>query len=123
MKKVLVIDNDESHRSLVTESLEAEGFDTFEIDDSSVVVTLAKNYQPDLIISSVIMDASDASLLRDSLREDPQTSSIPMILLTEKDLVGGAAESDPKIGYLKKPFDVLELVSVVARKLNPNLQA
>jgi len=123
MKKVLVIDDDELHRALVINSLETEGFDTIEIDDVSVAPTVAQNYQPDLIISGVRTDGRTRFTLQELLRDNPQTSSIPLILMTEKSQQADDWESDPEIGYLTKPFDVLELVSAVARHLNPNLRA
>ncbi len=123
MKKVLVVNDEEDLRTMVVGALQDEGFRTIEADDGSRAFTLAKDFRPDLIISDVIMDGGNGFLLKEMLRDDERTAAIPLILMTGHALQAGAWQSDPEVEYLAKPFGALELLSAVARKLNPNLHA
>jgi CheY-like chemotaxis protein len=119
MKKILVIDDEDDLRAMIVKALKREGFETIEADNGSTALTLAKIHQPDLIISDVIMDSGSGFMLQELLRGDSQTAAIPLILMTGQARHVGAWESDPEVGYLAKPFGVLELLAVVARKLTP----
>jgi two-component system sensor histidine kinase/response regulator len=119
MKKILIIDDEDDLRTMMVKVLKEEGFHTIEADNGSSALTLAKNHRPDLIISDVIMDSGSGFMLQELLQDDPQTAAIPLILMTGQSKHAGAWESDPEVGYLAKPFGVLELLSAVARKLSP----
>jgi len=119
MKKILVVDDEDDLRTMVVKALREEGFETIETDNGSSALTLAKNHQPDLIISDVIMDSGSGFMLQELLRNDSQTADIPIILMSGHAKHVGAWESDPEVGYLAKPFGVLELLSAVAKKLSP----
>ena len=119
MKRILVIDDEDDLRAMVAKTLRGEGFETLEADNGSTALTLAKNHKPDLIISDVIMDSGSGFMLQELLRADKETADIPLILMSGNAKHVGAWESDPEIGYLAKPFGVLELLAAVARKLSP----
>jgi len=123
MKTILVIDDEDDLRAMVVKALKEEGFETIEADNGSSALTLAKNRRPDLIISDVIMDSGSGFMLEELLREDPETASIPLILMSGHAKHVGAWESDPEIGYLAKPFGLLELLAAVARKLGSKSRA
>lgn len=123
MKRILVVDDEDDLRAVIVKALNEEGFETIEADNGSSAFTLAKNHKPDLIISDVIMDSGSGFMLRELLRDDPETAAIPLILMTGLARQAGAWESDPEVEYLAKPFGILELLSAVARKLSPKLQA
>ncbi len=119
MKTILVIDDEDDVRAMVVKALKDEGFETIEADNGSSALTLAKNRRPDLIISDVIMDSGSGFMLQELLRDNPETAGIPLILMSGHAKHAGAWESDSEIGYLAKPFGVLELLAAVARKLGP----
>jgi DNA-binding response OmpR family regulator len=119
MKTILVIDDEDDLRAMVVKALNEEGFETIEADNGSSALTLAKNCRPDLIISDVIMDSGSGFVLQELLRKDPETTGIPLILMTGHAKHVGAWESDSEIEYLAKPFGLLELLAAVARKLGP----
>lgn len=82
-------------------------------------IDLAREHMPDLVVSDVMMPLKDGFELCDTLKTDPQTSHIPVVLLTAR-----AALTDRLAGlrrgadaYLVKPFEREELRVVLANLL------
>lgn len=119
MAKILVVDDQDDLRTMMLKALEGEGHQTIEADNGLSALTLAKNYRPDLIISDVVMDSGSGFMLGEWLRDDPDTTEIPLILITGLAKEAGAWKSDPSVVYITKPFGIRELVSTVTRTLTP----
>jgi DNA-binding NtrC family response regulator len=117
MKRILVADDEDQIRESVRRALEALGYEIIEADNGTSALDLARSKKPHLIISDVVMDNGSGFLLRELLREDEETSMIPLILMTGHAHRAGAWGSDPDIEYLEKPFSVAELGSAVERQL------
>jgi DNA-binding response OmpR family regulator len=108
---VLVADDDEDIRSLVTFRLERAGFRVIAAEDGDSALTLALERSPDLAVLDVMMPRLDGYELTRRLREHEQTKSMPIILLTAR-----AQEADVARGfeagaddYIRKPFSPQEL--------------
>ena len=115
MKRILVVDDEDQIRESVRAALEALGYEIIEADNGTRALDLARSQKPHLIISDVVMDSGSGFLLRELLREDEETSMIPLVLMTGHALGAGAWGSEPDIEYLEKPFSVAELISAVER--------
>src|SRR5271157_6015958 len=113
-KKILVVDDDEAVRKSISIALKLKGgFETLEAEDGLKGLELAKQEVPDLIISDVVMDNVNGFLMLETLKEFPETSKIPVIIMTyhaqsEKEWKTGAA-----IEYLTKGFTLEELLEKV----------
>lgn len=82
-----------------------------EAEDGEEALALALQAVPDLVLSDVMMPRMDGYELCKHLKAHPQTSHVPVVLLTaksseEEKLKGLAAGADD---YLSKPFNVPEL--------------
>jgi CheY-like chemotaxis protein len=119
MKTILIVDDDDSFRSMVVTMLQREGYATMEEDSGFNAFVLANTQMPDLIISDVMMYSGSGFMLREFLTQQERTASIPMILMTGAAQNAGAWESEPAIDYLLKPFSDAELLAAVKRKLGP----
>src|SRR3990172_1046817 len=117
VKRILVADDEDQIRESVRAALEALGYDVIEADSGTKALDLARSLKPHLIISDVVMDSGSGFLLRELLREDEETSMIPLVLMTGHAQGAGAWGSDPDIEYLEKPFKSAKLVSAVERSL------
>lgn len=118
-KKILVVDDDEHIRSLLTDVLEKENFMVIACADTEEGYMRIIKSQPDLVILDVKMPRIGGIELCRLLRENPQTKTIPIIMLTVE-----STETDKVIGlevgaddYITKPFSNRELVARISSLL------
>jgi len=117
MKRILVVDDEANIREAVRFVLQEEDYEIMEAENASDALRLAVERKPDLIISDVMMDNGNGFMLREILKEDPVTASIPIILMTGAAQGAGAWDSDPTIGYLVKPFTAAQLIEALNFKV------
>ena len=115
--RVLVVDDDDVIRQLITVNLELEGFEVATAVDGQDCLDRVKEVQPDVVTLDIMMPRLDGWETASRLRADPDTAGIKVVLLSaraqEADLERGS-----RIGvdaYLTKPFDPDELIEVVRR--------
>jgi len=109
--RILVVDDDPKVLSLMDRGLAFEGYDVDVASDGADALNIARERPPHLVVLDVMMPGIDGFALCRSLKSDPETDYIPVILLTARastedrvaGLMGGADD------YLAKPFEVREL--------------
>jgi two-component system response regulator MprA len=116
MGHVLVADDQEDVRSLLTVLLELEGHEVATAVDGDDAVTQATQSLPDAIILDVMMPRVDGLTALRRLRAAPMTAKVPVLLLSGKTTAidvdtGISAGAD---GYFAKPFEPDELLAAVA---------
>jgi threonine synthase len=85
--RVAVVDDNEDARRLICRILQAQGnYTLFEACSGLEAVNLAQSELPDLIILDLMMPELDGFSVLDALEENPQTASIPVIVVTAKEL-------------------------------------
>lgn len=109
--KVLIADDDETLRQLITEALPRHRFEVYQAADGPETLDTVKNLRPDIVILDVMMPGMDGIEVCRAIRENPQTRNIPVILLTAKapiedKLKGIESGADD---YITKPFNFMEL--------------
>ena len=108
---ILLIEDDQDMRDLVSGHLEHSGFDVQRADDGIKGQALALQYTPDLILLDLMLPKVDGLTLCQRLRRDDRTAGIPILMLTAlggtKDKVSGFNSGADD--YLTKPFDLEEL--------------
>lgn len=92
--KILLVDDDISLAKLFQYNLSKAGFECQIAHNVNDGFQLAKSYQPDIIISDIMMPEIDGFEFRRMLLTDPELRSIPFLFLTAK---GG--EDDILQGY------------------------
>ena len=115
--RVLVVDDDDVIRQLITVNLELEGFEVATAVDGQDCLDKIKDVRPDVVTLDIMMPRLDGWEAASRLRADPETADVKVVLLSaraqEADLERGS-----RIGvdaYLTKPFDPDELIEVVRR--------
>ena len=110
---ILLIEDDQDMRDLVSGHLEHSGFDVQRADDGIKGQALALQYTPDLILLDLMLPKVDGLTLCQRLRRDDRTAQIPILMLTAlagtKDKVTGFNSGADD--YLTKPFDNRELIA------------
>lgn len=110
--RILVVDDEENLRRVVTSYLESEGYHVTSVADGATAVDAVRQRAPDLIVLDVSMPVLDGI---EALRQIRTFSDVYVIMLTAR-----ADEADKLIGlsvgaddYLTKPFSPRELVARV----------
>jgi DNA-binding response OmpR family regulator len=108
--KVLVIDDDEAIRVLLTRYLEMEGFSVEQVRDGGAALAAITASKPDLVLLDLMLPTQDGLDILTRLRRD---SDVPVILLTAR-----GSEADRILGlklgaddYVVKPFSPGELTA------------
>jgi signal transduction histidine kinase len=116
--KILVIEDNADMRYFLSEKL-SEYYDVLAAADGEEGIQMAKESHPDLILSDVMMPKKDGYEVCRELKNDPDTASLPILLLTAKadlpsKLEGFQSRADD---YLIKPFNADELLARVRAQI------
>jgi DNA-binding response OmpR family regulator len=113
--RVLVIDDEAPIRLLCRVNLEAEGMEVIEARDGPSGLEQARAHAPDVILLDVMMPALDGWRVAEQLNEDERTQDIPIIFLTARAEFRDRARGLDigGVDYVTKPFNPLELASLV----------
>jgi response regulator RpfG family c-di-GMP phosphodiesterase len=107
--KLLLVDDDAGLRALLRTTFELVDVDVEEAESAVEALERIAGRRPDVIVLDVQMPGMDGIELCRRLKADPETASIPVILLSGSALGDGEAGAD---AYLTKPFSPLQLLAV-----------
>ena len=104
MAKILIVEDNEMNRDMLSRRLERKGFDVFMAEDGQQGVDMSKSENPDLILMDLGLPVMDGWQATSTIKGDIDTQNIPVIVLTahamagdrEKALESGADEYDTK---------------------------
>lgn len=114
MKKILVVDDDEDMLHLVKFILTSRGFDVHTHNTSINVAKIVKYYEPNLILLDIHLPQKLGTQICKELRE---VYTIPIILFSAYSDQRKAIECNAD-AFIKKPFDVNQLVDMVILYVN-----
>ncbi|MFZ5862365.1 MAG: ATP-binding protein [Nitrospirota bacterium] len=108
---VLVADDSETDREALRASLVGKGYTVLAAKDGMEALDLVRTHKPGLVVTDLMMPRLSGAELCRLLKEDPDTASIPVILVTARNSLGdmvfgiemGADD------YVAKPYDAHEL--------------
>ena len=112
-ESILIVDDNENNRDMFKIYLEMEGYTVHFAEDGKQGLALARKIMPDIILLDIIMPVMDGFQMIEKLRKDPYLSDIPVMVLTVKTASDNVVKA-LQMGaddYLKKPFDVDELIA------------
>jgi len=114
--KILIVDDDDSIRSLLQQELGDAGYSIEEARNGKEALASVRKQRPDLIILDIMMPEMNGFDVAAVLKNDPQTMDIPIIVLSiVQDKTRGF-----RIGvdrYLTKPIDTGLLFSEIGSLL------
>lgn len=110
---ILVVEDEESIRTLITLNLQAAGYTVEEAKDGTQALEKIKSVKPDLVLLDWMLPGLDGLDVLRSLKADPVFATLPVIMLTAK-----SEEHDIVLGlemgaadYITKPFSNKVLVA------------
>src|SRR5580693_5093293 len=115
--KVLVCDDERHIVRLIQVNLERQGYEVVTAFDGKEGLEKIRSEKPNLVVLDVMMPYMDGFEVLKTIRREPETENLPVIMLTAK-----AQDKDVFEGYhygadmyLTKPFNPMELVTFVKR--------
>ena len=81
MAKILLADDDEFTRDMLVRRLELQGFETIAAADGREAVLAVRQHRPDLVLMDLEMPVLDGLGALRTLKSDPRTFKIPVIIL------------------------------------------
>jgi len=116
---ILVVDDNPDKLALIQAALTLAGYNVTSATDGDEAITAIESYQPDLVITDVMMPRMNGYELAQRIRANPVTKFIPVIMQT----AGGRRTEDLRraneagaLGYITDPTD-LELLLARTRTL------
>ena len=116
MKKILVIEDNPLNMELITDILEAHGYEIHSCNNAEDGVKVAEEYMPDVILMDIQLPGMDGLTATKILKEQNATKDIPILALTSHAMVGfeKSAREAGCNGYLTKPINTRTIVSQIA---------
>ena len=119
MKKILLIEDNEMNRDMLSRRLERKGFDVLLAEDGAEGLERILSDAPDLVLLDLSLPVLDGFGVLKRVREDPESKSVPIIVLTahamehdrEKSIEMGADDFDTK------PIDLPRLLGKMSALL------
>lgn len=116
--KILVVDDEASHRRMLTVVLNAEGYETTEADDGETAIAAVEDQFYDLVLMDIRMaKVGGIEALR---RIRALSPGIPVVIMTAYASVTTAVDAlkSGACDYLTKPIDIEELKILVKKALS-----
>lgn len=117
---ILIAEDEPQIANLVKFKLEKSGCQVLWGENGKQALELINEHKPDLVILDVMMPIMDGFEVLRSIKAEPETANIPVIMLTakgmEEDVLKGFESG--AVDYMVKPFSVSELAARVKTNLD-----
>jgi|SRR6185295_2290788 two-component system, cell cycle response regulator DivK len=115
MAKILLVEDNEMNRDMLSRRLERRGYEVIIAEDGAAGVSMARAENPDLILMDMSLPVMDGWEATRQVKASPETKIIPVIALTahamagdeEKALAAGCND------YETKPVDLPRLLAKI----------
>ena len=118
-KSVLIVEDDEDIRELVSYHLLKEGYQVASVASGEEALSMVEGQPPDLIVLDVMLPGVDGMTVCQKLRSEPKTADIAVMMLTAKgeeaDIIRGLNLG--ATDYITKPFSPKVLLARVRAAL------
>ena len=120
MSKILLVEDNEVNRNMLSRRLERKGYEVIFALDGAVAVDQALAEKPALILMDMSLPVMDGWEATRTIKANPETSGIPIIALTAH-VMAGDKEKAMRAGcedYDTKPIDFPRLFSKIESLIN-----
>ena len=115
MSKILLVEDNEMNRDMLTRRLERKGFEVVIAIDGKAGIDMAASSSPDIILMDLSLPVIDGWEATRQIKANPATQSIPVIALTAHAMAGDeqkALEAGCD-NYDTKPIDLKRLLGKI----------
>ena len=121
MAKVLVVDDDEMNRDMLSRRLKRKGFDVSIAVNGKEAVDMTRADRPDIVLMDLSMPVMDGYEATGILKADEATKAIPIVGLSAHAMVGDRekAISAGCDDYDTKPVDLPRLLGIIEKFIGP----
>ena len=118
-KKILIVDDSESIREVVSFTLENEGFEVLVANDGTDALKFLDGREIDMIITDLHMPEMDGIALIKHVREMEAYQRIPILFLTTESQTAKKMEAKEAgaTGWIIKPFVPAKLIAALQKVL------
>lgn len=123
-KTILVVEDNDELRIYLKQSFKKVGYEVAEAEDGEKALQSLERTKPDIIISDIMMPSLNGFQLCHHIKNNFNTSHLPIILLTaiqDKDYLIEAYKCGAD-DYVKKPFEITFLIARVENLLENRLK-
>lgn len=123
--RILLIEDNEQNRYLVTFLLEKHGYQVFQAEGGQSGIALAQQIEPDLILLDIQLPEMDGYAVARELTRNGALRGVPIVAVTSYAMVGDRERvlAAGCAGYIEKPINPVTFVAQIERYLNPDLHA
>jgi twitching motility two-component system response regulator PilH len=117
MQNILIVDDAQTDREILGRVVTGTGHQPIYASDGNQAIGAAKSARPALILLDVVMQGQDGYKTCRSLKSDPETAGIPIVLVTSKgtdsDKFWGKRQGADDV--VVKPYLPATIISVIQR--------
>ena len=118
--KILLVEDDEKIVKALSIRLKSQGYEVVAAYDAVMATTKAMEQHTDVVLLDISMPGGNGFTVAERLRNSTLTNDIPIIFITASKEAGlrDRAKELGAVGFLEKPFEAQELVSVIRHALD-----
>jgi two-component system, cell cycle response regulator DivK len=120
-RSILLIEDNEQNRYLLTFLLERHGYEVRAVADGARGIEAAKTFVPSLILLDIQLPTMDGYAVARALRENESLRDIPIVAVTSYAMMGDREKALEAgcTGYIEKPIDIVTFVAEMELALPP----
>ena len=118
--KILLVEDDEKIVKALSIRLKSQGYEVVAAYDAVMATTKAMEQHTDVVLLDISMPGGNGFTVAERLRNSTLTNDIPIIFITASKEAGLRARAKElgAVGFLEKPFEAQDLVSVIRHALD-----
>jgi DNA-binding response OmpR family regulator len=116
--RILIVDDEEGFRDGMADLLNMEGYEVSVARDAVEAVSMLPDFRPDVILLDLRMPLLDGEAFLRGIRGLPASREVPVVLISAKEELRVIASRYGAAGYLSKPFEAPQLLSLLERVLS-----
>ncbi len=119
---VLIIDDNVDILYMLKAMLSMKGYKVFTKENTENLENELKSIAPKVIIMDMLLSGTDGREVCKSLKMDPLFSHIPIIMISAHPQAKEECLAAGSDNFLEKPFDMYDVLDLVANATNSNTQ-